>query len=102
MTPVNEALIPTGEIAPVKGTFFDLNTEPKLLKDCIGSGQGQSEDGYDHNFCIQDSVSDDLVFAARAEHEESGRVMECYTNQPGMQFYTGKDRGRSVIFEPLT
>lgn len=90
MTPVNEALIPTGQIASVKDTFFDLCSEPKLLGECIGSGQGQSEDGYDHNFCITDfGAGQELVFAARAEHAESGRVMECHTNQPGMQFYTG-------------
>lgn len=83
-TPKDENNIPTGEKANVVGTLFDLR-EPtlfgKILKDIPGGI------GYDHNFCIENEG--DKTFVARVEHEASGRTLEVYSNQPGVQFYTG-------------
>ncbi len=82
-TPVNDSLIPTGQLAVVKNTAFDFLKPKKAGKD-IDRVKG----GYDHNFVIdkKDSV---LAIAARVMDPESGRVMEVYTTQPGIQFYTG-------------
>ncbi|CAB3368814.1 Hypothetical predicted protein [Cloeon dipterum] len=83
-TPAVDA-IPTGEIVPVKGTPFDLQT-PKLLKNAIPE---TPENGYDNNFCVIQKNSDNgLNLVGRALHPKSGRVMEVFTNQPGVQLYT--------------
>ncbi len=83
-TPVNEELIPTGEIAPVEGTPFDF-TEPKT----IGRDIEDTDGGYDHNFVIDRKNTDSLIWIARLQDPESGRVMEVFTMEPGVQFYTG-------------
>jgi aldose 1-epimerase len=78
-TPVDEALIPTGEIAPVAGTPFDL-TRAKP----IGSRR------YDHNFVLDRAPgSTDLIEAAGVQHPVSGRRLEVLTTEPGIQFYSG-------------
>ena len=78
-TPVDETLIPTGEIAPVAGTPFDL-TRAKP----IGSGR------YDHNFVLDRAPgSTDLIEAAGVQHPASGRRLEVLTTEPGIQFYSG-------------
>ena len=51
--------------------------------------QIQIRQGYDHNFCLRGGVSDAPRFAARVEDPGSGRVLELWTNQPGVQFYSG-------------
>ena len=88
--PTDENLIPTGEIRSVKGTPFDF-TEPKEIgrdinADCIDL---KTAGGYDHCFYFGDGA--DKAIAKRAELYESnsGRVMEMYTYQPGVQIYTG-------------
>ena len=88
-TPVDPGLIPTGELRNVKGTPFDflqptpigsrIDTEDEQLK--IGRG-------YDHNFVIN-GPSGVLRKAASVSEETTGRVMEVWTTEPGMQFYTG-------------
>lgn len=45
--------------------------------------------GYDHNFCVTKGGFQDEVFVAKVSHPQSGRAMEVYSNQPGVQFYTG-------------
>jgi len=82
-TPTDETFIPTGEIAPVAGTPFDFTT-PKL----IGKHIAQVEGGYDLNYVL-DSQDGRLALAARVEEPTSGRVMEVWTTEPGIQFYTG-------------
>ena len=82
-TPVDDELIPTGEIAPVEGTAFDF-TEPKA----IGRDIEQTDGGYDHNFVI-DRTTGELEWFARLEDPKSGRVMEVFTMEPGVQLYTG-------------
>lgn len=82
-TPKDGTHIPTGEIASVSGTVFDLRTS-KLIGDHVNNVPNDL--GYDHNFCVRSSG--DKALAARVKHEGSGRVLEVYTNQPGVQFYT--------------
>lgn len=82
-TPADDTLIPTGAIEPVAGTPLDF-TSPHAIGERIGDVLG----GYDHNFVI-DGKPGTLRRAARVEHEESGRVMEVWTTEPGLQFYTG-------------
>ena len=82
-TPVNDSLIPTGEIATVKNTVFDFQKAKKIGRDLSGV-----KGGYDHNFVIdkKDSV---LGIAATVSDPGSGRKMVVWTTQPGIQFYTG-------------
>lgn len=84
-TPVDANMIPTGKIVSVKGTPLDFTTPHK-----IGERIGQMTEtkGYDHNFVLN-SGGGKLAFAARAHDPLTGRVMEVYTTQPGVQFYTG-------------
>ncbi|XP_002732394.1 galactose mutarotase-like [Saccoglossus kowalevskii] len=81
-TPVDDIVIPTGEILPVEGSVFDLRT-PVLLGDIIHKVPGG---GYDNNYCLQSNKEKHL--AARVHHPKSSRMMEVYTTQPGIQFYT--------------
>lgn len=83
-TPSDKALIPTGEIHSVKDTPLDF-TSPKTIGARI-SLLTQTQ-GYDHNYVLKNSDGA-LVFAARAYEPNSGRIMQVYTTEPGMQFYT--------------
>jgi aldose 1-epimerase len=83
-TPVNSTLIPTGEIKPVEGTPFDF-TEPYPIGDRIDQVPG----GYDHNYVLNDAGNKELTFASKLKDPESGRTMEIYTEEPGLQFYSG-------------
>ncbi|GEC72765.1 aldose 1-epimerase [Flavobacterium flevense] len=102
-TPVDEGLIPTGELASVIGTPFDFRSVKKIGKDLdVINEQLEFGKGYDHNFVLNNSLKNDegLCFAARVEEPKSGRVMEVYTNEPGLQFYggnflDGKTKGKS-------
>ncbi len=87
-TPVNAGLIPTGEIATVKGTPFDF-TQPRLLGTFIDAENDQIQygAGYDHNFVLDHSAGE-LAFAALVKGKD-GMAMEIWTDQPGMQIYTG-------------
>ena len=88
-TPVDAGLIPTGELAPVAGTPFDF-TRPTRIGDRIDTTDAQLRygGGYDHNWGI-DRSGPGLVHAATAEEPESGRRMEVWTDEPGIQFYSG-------------
>lgn len=88
-TPVNENLIPTGEIAPVAGTPFDLR-QPVRVGDRIRDGHAQMllARGYDHNYVLN-QADDGLTLAATVTDSVSGRVLQVFTSEPGMQFYTG-------------
>ncbi|NOT73865.1 MAG: galactose mutarotase [Cyclobacteriaceae bacterium] len=87
--PVDAGLIPTGELKSVLNTPFDflkvhtigerINTEDEQLK--FGSG-------YDHNW-ILDKKSNELSLAATVREPNSGRIMEVWTTEPGLQFYSG-------------
>ena len=82
-TPVNDSLIPTGKLVSVKNTPMDFL---KLKR--IGKDLDQVKGGYDHNFVI-DRKDSSLVIAAAVYDPASGRNMEVWTTQPGIQFYTG-------------
>ncbi len=82
-TPVDDELIPTGEIASVTGTPLDF-TIPMP----IGARIDKTKGGYDHNFVLN-STNGSLALAASVYEPVTGRVMEVYTTQPGIQFYSG-------------
>ncbi len=88
-TPVNETLIPTGELKQVKGTPFDF-TVPTPIGKRINEPDEQLRlgRGYDHNFVLNKG-SDELSLAAEVYEARSGRVLQMWTTEPGMQFYTG-------------
>jgi aldose 1-epimerase len=86
-TPVDDGLIPTGEIKSVKGTPLDFTKAKKIGKD-IDKLDKKFHGGYDHNFVLPDS-GDSLTKVCKVVEPESGRVMEIYTTKPGFQFYSG-------------
>jgi aldose 1-epimerase len=92
-TPVDSTLIPTGELKPVQGTPFDFRTPT-----AIGARIGQEDEqlkfgkGYDHNWVINvppGQVPGLPILQARVYEPTSGRVMEVWSDQPGLQFYSG-------------
>jgi aldose 1-epimerase len=92
MTPVNDALIPTGKFAPVKGTVFDFTT-PTAIGARIAQVPIAPPIGYDHNYVLRKAAGGEagggLALAARVTEPKSGRVMEVRTTEPGIQFYSG-------------
>jgi aldose 1-epimerase len=87
-TPVDETLIPTGEIAPVAGTPFDFRQATAIGKRINdNTEQLKRGKGYDHNWVLD--ASGKLALAAEAHDPASGRVLQVWTDQPGIQFYSG-------------
>lgn len=88
-TPVDSGLIPTGVLKPVAGTPFDFR-KPTAIGARIEHNDEQLKlgKGYDHNWVLNKKGTE-LSLAARVEEPETGRVMEVWTTQPGIQFYTG-------------
>lgn len=89
-TPVDETLIPTGELAPVEGTPMDFRI-PTAIGARIDADYEQLKigKGYDHNFVLNKDQEGAMTLAATAYEPASGRFMEVFTTEPGMQFYTG-------------
>lgn len=99
-TPVNETLIPTGEIAPVEATPFDFR-EPTSIGARVDADHEQIRrgGGYDHNFVLSRTATPEvgaafdpeeyMFHAVHVEEPGSGRVMDVYTTEPGVQFYSG-------------
>jgi aldose 1-epimerase len=90
-TPVDETLIPTGELRPVAGTAFDF-TRPRMLADGLRDGtdaQIRIGRGYDHNFAIDQGLTAEPKLMARLSDPASGRVLEVLSTEPGLQLYTG-------------
>ncbi|SHG49451.1 aldose epimerase family protein [Massilia sp. CF038] len=89
-TPVDSALIPYGDIEPVAGTPFDFRT-PHTIGARIGQDDQQLRhgSGYDHNFVLRRRAGQSSVLAARVREPVSGRVLELFTEEPGVQFYSG-------------
>ena len=87
--PVDETLIPTGEIRSVHGSPFDFR-KSKLIGQDIDTNNKQIEfgKGYDHCWVINNQ-SNGLRSVASAYHFESGRVLDVYSDLPGLQFYSG-------------
>lgn len=90
-TPVDAALIPTGELKPVAGTVFDF-TQGRVLGEGVRDGRDPQiviGRGYDHNFVLDKGQTAEPGLAARVEDAASGRVLEVLTTEPGVQFYSG-------------
>jgi aldose 1-epimerase len=90
-TPVDATLIPTGEQRNVAGTPFDFRQSAVIgarIRDA-SDAQIAIGRGYDHNFVLRGGVTDAPKLAARVEDPVSGRVLELYTTEPGVQIYTG-------------
>ena len=89
ITPVDETLIPTGELRPVQGTAFDFQ-HPCPIGARIGGADEQlaRAGGYDHNFVLRRD-GDSLALAARVHDPSTGRTLEVHTTEPGIQFYSG-------------
>ncbi|MEI6891018.1 MAG: aldose epimerase family protein [Pontiella sp.] len=83
-TVVDDAATPSGELRSVVGTEMDL-LESKPIGENINAVQGL---GYDHNYCINQEKEGALTLAAFVCDPESGRTLECWTTEPGVQFYT--------------
>jgi aldose 1-epimerase len=88
-TPVDDKLIPTGELRPVTGTPFDF-TKPTAIGARIDANDEQIKfgKGYDHNWVLNKGAGG-LTKAAEVTEPKSGRVMEVWTTEPALQFYTG-------------
>lgn len=88
-TPVDSVLIPTGDIASVDGTPFDFR-QPMAIGERVNEANDQLKNGlgYDHNWVL-DKSKEGVELAATLYEPQSGRMMEVYTDQPGLQFYSG-------------
>ena len=89
--PVDEDLMPTGELAPVEGTPFDLR-EPTQVGRHLRSGHPQllRASGYDHNMVLEEPIDGEPLRSAACLHDpDSGRTLTITTDQPGLQFYSG-------------
>lgn len=101
-TPADETLIPTGVLAPVAGTPLDFTRPKKVGRDYVKAGLPTA--GYDHNFVV-DSADGSVRRIARLRDPDSGRVMELYSGEPGVQLYTGNFldgsmKGKHGVFYP--
>lgn len=87
--PIDDTSIPLGTIDSVKGTPFDFTT-PKAVGRDIDADDVQTKNGagYDHCFVLNKCEPGELTFAARVTEPHSGRTMEVYTTEPGVQVYT--------------
>jgi aldose 1-epimerase len=83
-TGFNAVLLPTGELCAVKGTAFDFTQTAAIGKNISKAGFG-----YDLNYVLNKKSAEELSFAAMVSEPQSGRQMEIFTTQPGVQFYTG-------------
>ncbi|GMN04693.1 galactose mutarotase [Croceitalea sp. MTPC5] len=99
-TPINANMIPTGILESVVATPFDF-TEPKRIGKDLGQYHEQLKfgGGYDHNFVLDQQVKseDGLIVAAKVIEPDSGRTMEVFTNEPGIQFYSGSSISSSIL-----
>jgi aldose 1-epimerase len=90
ITPVNEFLIPTGELMCVKDTPFDFN-EPHAIGERVNEEHVQLKmgAGYDHNWAIDREDNGEIMTVATLYEPQSGRAMDVLTDQVGLQFYSG-------------
>ena len=89
-TPIDESSIPTGVILDVAGTPLDFRQRKAIGLDIESEDRQMTfGSGYDHNFVINHSEPGSVSLAAEVYSPNSGRVMKVYTDQPGVQFYTG-------------
>jgi aldose 1-epimerase len=97
-TPTTREQIPTGEIVPLEGTPLDFR---QMLP--IGARLNSAFQqmvfarGYDHNFVLNKPSGGGVSFAARAYDPRSGRIIDCFTTEPGLQVYTGNGMNGSIV-----
>src|SRR5436190_7149583 len=97
-TPVGPDLIPTGEIAPVEGTPLDFRQMVPIGARLHSAFQQMVyAHGYDHNFVLNKGPGDGMAFAARGYDPRTGRVIDRFTTEPGVQIYTSNGMHGSVI-----
>ena len=88
--PIDNTSIPTGEIRKVEGTPFDFRTPKPIGRDINADNeQIKNGTGFDHCYVLNKEEEGVLSFAAKAYEPVSGRTMEVYTTEPGIQLYTG-------------
>ncbi|WP_419816916.1 aldose epimerase family protein [Glacieibacterium sp.] len=98
-TPVDATLIPTGELRPVAGTVFDFRT-PRAIGDRVRDGRDPQMvygRGYDHNWVIGKAPTSDIHLMAKVSEPVSGRGFSLWSNQPGLQFYSGNFLNGTVL-----
>lgn len=108
-TPVDAACIPTGKVDMVLGTPLDFSNEKTIGRD-IESDHDQliNGAGYDHNYVVDSHIPGHLKYIAKAEGDQSGIALACWSDKPGMQFYSGnhlngKDIGKAgTAYGPRT
>ncbi len=89
-TPVDNEWIPTGELASVVGTPFDFTQGKPIGQDIhLDNEQLKNGMGYDHNWNLNKNDDNELSFAGKLWETSTGRAIEIYTTEPGMQFYSG-------------
>jgi aldose 1-epimerase len=89
ITPVDEELIPHGELMDIDGTAYSFYTPKALGKDMFSSAKFiKACNGYDFNYCLERETEKDLEHFAFVYDPETGRKMDCYTTLPGVQLYT--------------
>ncbi len=93
-TPIDDDLVPTGEVRSVAGTPFDFRETKRVGRDldAVPTASG----GYDHNWCVNGPAGELRLCAALAD-SGSGRALELFTTEPGVQFYTGGHFREPVI-----
>lgn len=90
ITPVDDILIPTGKIAPVEGSPFDFRNATRIGERIDNDNeQLKKGGGYDHNWVLDKKNPDAVELAVTLYEPNSGRVLEVFTDQPGIQIYTG-------------
>jgi len=98
-TPVDSTLIPIGKVKPVTGTPFDFR-KPTTIGARINDNNEQLKNGkgYDHNFVLKDNKENGFIHAATVTGDKSGIVMDIFTQEPGLQFYSGNFmRGKNTF-----
>jgi len=93
-TPVNKKLIPTGDIKSVEGSVLDFQAMTPIGLYIMEVGN--TPVGYDHNYVLSRKLQERVTIAAEVYEPKSGRLMKVYTDQPGIQFYTGNFLDGSV------
>jgi aldose 1-epimerase len=97
-TPTGPDQIPTGEIAPVEGTPLDFRQMMPIGARLHSAFQQMVyAHGYDHNFVLNKGPGDGVTFAARGYDARTGRVIDCFTTEPGVQVYTSNGMNGSVV-----
>jgi len=98
IVPVDSTLIPTGKLMPVAGTPFDFRTPTAIGKRIEDAHQQiRYGKGYDHTWVLDGARQDGLAHAAHVAEPTTGRTLDIYTTEPGVQFYTGNFLDGSAV-----